>query len=100
MSRRTTERERTPADSSGRIKPLHQAGRQGADRPAAAVRGKTRPEFMLEASRRAAAEALSDTTPLRVDPETYARFIELLDKRPQPSDTLRRLLQQKAPWEA
>jgi len=55
---------------------------------------------MLEASRRAAAEALSDTTPLRVDPETYARFIELLDKRPQPSDTLRRLLQQKAPWEA
>jgi uncharacterized protein (DUF1778 family) len=54
---------------------------------------------MLEASRQAAAEALSDTTLLRVDPETYARFIELLDKPPQRSDALRRLLQQKAPWE-
>lgn len=54
---------------------------------------------MLEASRRAAEEALLDTTLLRVDRETYARFVELLDRPPQPNEALRKLLQQKAPWE-
>ena len=66
---------------------------------AAAAQGKKRSEFMLEASRRAAEKTLLDQTLLRVDPETYARFLELLDAPPRPNDGLRKLLLQKAPWD-
>jgi uncharacterized protein (DUF1778 family) len=66
---------------------------------AAAVQGKGRSEFMLEASRRAAEETLLDQTLLRVDRDTYDRFVELLDRPPHPNEGLRRLLLQKAPWE-
>jgi uncharacterized protein (DUF1778 family) len=66
---------------------------------AAAAQGKKRSEFRLEASRQAAEEALLDRTLLRVDAETYARFLELLDAPPQPSEGLRKLLLKKAPWE-
>lgn len=66
---------------------------------AASAQGKSRSDFMLEASRRAAEEALLDQTVLRVDAATYSRFIELLDAPPRPSTALRRLLLTKAPWE-
>ena len=66
---------------------------------AAAAQGKKRSEFMLEASRRAAEKTLLDQTLLRVDPETYARFLELLDAPPRPNDGLSKLLLQKAPWD-
>ena len=99
MSNRTAEHEHSPPERSGliniRIKP---ADRALIDQ-AAAAQGKKRSEFMLEASRRAAAEALLDATLLRVDRKTYARFLELLDKPPQPNEALRKLLQQKAPWD-
>ena len=49
---------------------------------AAAAQGKSRSDFMLEASRRAAEETLLDRTLLRVDAATYARFVELLDAPP------------------
>jgi uncharacterized protein (DUF1778 family) len=87
------------ADRAGminiRIKP---ADRALIDQ-AAAAQGKKRSEFMLEASRRAAEETLLDQTLLRVDRETYARFLELLDAAPRPNEGLRKLLLQKAPWE-
>jgi uncharacterized protein (DUF1778 family) len=67
---------------------------------AAATQGKKRSEFMLDAARRAAEEALLDSTLLRVDRQTYGRFVELLDKPPEPNEALHKLLQQKAPWEA
>jgi uncharacterized protein (DUF1778 family) len=38
-------------------------------------------------------------TLFRVDSETYARFVELLDAPPQPNPRLRTLLLQKPPWE-
>jgi uncharacterized protein (DUF1778 family) len=66
---------------------------------AAAAQGKSRSDFMLEASRRAAEEALLDQTVLRVDSVTHARFVELLDAPPQPNAALRRLMQTRAPWE-
>jgi uncharacterized protein (DUF1778 family) len=66
---------------------------------AAAAQGKKRSEFMLEAARRAAEETLLDQTLLRVDRATFARFVELLDRPPQPDEGLRKLLLQKAPWE-
>jgi uncharacterized protein (DUF1778 family) len=100
MSNGTAEHDHSPTGRSGliniRIKP---ADRALIDQ-AAAAQGKKRSEFMLEASRRAAEEALLDSTLLRVDRETYAEFVKLLDKPPQPNEALRKLLQQKAPWEA
>ncbi len=44
-------------------------------------------------------ETLLDRTLFRLDAETYARFVELLDAPPQPNAGLRKLLLQKAPWE-
>ena len=54
---------------------------------------------MLEASRRAAEEALLDRTLLRIVPTTYARFVELLDAPPQPKERLLGLIQTRAPWD-
>jgi uncharacterized protein (DUF1778 family) len=66
---------------------------------AASLQGKSRSDFMLEAARRAAEEALLDQTLIRVDPETYARFVALLDAPPAPNEDLRRLMNTPAPWE-
>jgi len=66
---------------------------------AAALQGKSRSDFMLEAARRAAEEALLDRTLLRVDEATYAHFVALLDAPPRPNAKLRRLMQTKAPWD-
>ncbi len=66
---------------------------------AASAQGKSRSGFMLEASRRAAEEALLDQTVLRVDAATYNRFLELLDAPARPNAALRRLMQTKAPWD-
>jgi len=66
---------------------------------AAALAGKTRTDFVLDAARRAAEEALLDRTLLRVSPESYAAFIALLDAPPQANPALRRTMQTPAPWE-
>jgi uncharacterized protein (DUF1778 family) len=99
MSDRTSEGHGRSAARTGmisiRVKP---AERMLIDQ-AAAVQGKTRSDFMLEASRRAAEETLLDRTLLRVDAATYARFVELLDAPPRPNEQLRKLMQTKAPWD-
>lgn len=64
---------------------------------AARMQGKSRSEFMIEASRRAAEEALLDRTFLRVDQATYDEFVELLD-RPASGPGVERLLNARAPW--
>jgi uncharacterized protein (DUF1778 family) len=94
MSNRVVESERRGMINI-RIKP---ADRALIDQ-AAAAEGKSRSDFMIEAARRAAEEALLDRTLLRVDAETYARFVEMLDRPPQANEGLRKLLLQKAPWE-
>lgn len=66
---------------------------------AAALVGKTRTEFLLEAGRRAAQDALLDRTLFNVSPEDYARFVERLDAPPAPNDRLRRTMTTPAPWE-
>ena len=66
---------------------------------AAESQGKSRSDFMLEAARRAAEEALVDRTLLRVDSATYDRFIELLDGPAVPNEKLRKLMQTRPPWE-
>jgi uncharacterized protein (DUF1778 family) len=66
---------------------------------AAKSQGKSRSDFMLEASRRAAEEALLDRALFRVDAATYDRFVAMLDGPPRPNENLRKLMQTRAPWD-
>lgn len=66
---------------------------------AATLLGKTRTEFLLEAGRRAAQDALLDRTLFNVSPQDYARFVARLDAPPAPNERLRRMMTTKAPWE-
>jgi len=66
---------------------------------AASLTGKTRTDFVLDAARRAAEEALLDRTLFIVSPEAYAEFLARLDAPPQPNERLRRTMQTAQPWE-
>ncbi|MBS0126849.1 DUF1778 domain-containing protein [Thetidibacter halocola] len=66
---------------------------------AAALLGKNRSEFMMEASRQAAEDALLDRTAFRLDATQFAAFMERLDAPPAPNEGLRKLLATPAPWE-
>jgi uncharacterized protein (DUF1778 family) len=66
---------------------------------AATLLGKTRTDFLLDAGRRAAQDALLDRTLFKVSSEDYARFVERLDAAPAPNEKLRRMMTTKAPWE-
>jgi uncharacterized protein (DUF1778 family) len=66
---------------------------------AAELTGKTRTDFVLEAARRAAVDALTERTLFSVDAETYAKFVAALDVPPRPNDKLRRTMQTRAPWD-
>ena len=66
---------------------------------AAALVGKTRTEFMLEASRERAEQVLLDQTLLVATPAQHAKFLALM-KTPLGKNTkLKRLLARRAPWE-
>ncbi len=78
-----------------RIKP---ATRNLIDR-AAELLGKTRTDFMLEASERRAEEVLLDRTIFTVNPEIYAEYLIRLDAPAQPNDRLKRTMTSKAPWD-
>jgi uncharacterized protein (DUF1778 family) len=66
---------------------------------AARLRGKNRTNFILDAVRTAAEEALYEQALITVDPEAYAKFIAQLDMPPCPSERLRKTMQTPAPWE-
>jgi uncharacterized protein (DUF1778 family) len=66
---------------------------------AARVRGKNRTDFVLEAARAAAEEALLDQTIMLVSPEAHAAFLARLDMPPQPNERLRKTMSTPAPWE-
>ena len=78
-----------------RIKPEE----RGLIDSAATLTGKTRTDFVLEAARRAAEEALLDRAVFAVSPETYAAFLARLDEAPKPNERLRRTMQTAAPWD-
>jgi uncharacterized protein (DUF1778 family) len=61
--------------------------------------GRSRSDFMLEASCRAAEDVLLDQTYFGVSESTYAEFQALLDAPPQATDRLRRTLSAKSPWD-
>jgi uncharacterized protein (DUF1778 family) len=68
------------------------------DRAAKSV-GKNRTDFVLEAARRAAEEALLDRTVLTVSPKAYAEFVARLDAPPKPNARLKRTMKTSAPWD-
>ena len=66
---------------------------------AAELTGKNRTDFVLNAARNAAEDALLDRTVFAVNPKAYAEFLARLDAPPRPNARLRRSLQTAAPWE-
>lgn len=66
---------------------------------AAKARGKNRTEFVLEAARIAAEEAILDQAVISVTPEAYQAFLDQLDLPPTPNERLRKTLQTSAPWD-
>jgi uncharacterized protein (DUF1778 family) len=66
---------------------------------AAKARGKNRTEFVLEAARIAAEEAILDQAVISVTPEAYQAFLDQLDLPPKPNERLRKTLQTPAPWD-
>lgn len=78
-----------------RIKP---ATRSIIDR-AAELLGKTRTDFILEASERRAEEVLLDRAVFTVSPEAYAEYLAKLDAPAQPNPRLKQTMLTKAPWD-
>ncbi|MCC6587352.1 MAG: DUF1778 domain-containing protein [Bryobacterales bacterium] len=66
---------------------------------AAFLAGKNRTEFVLDAARRAAEEALLDRTVFAIDRKAYDEFLARLDAPPEPNASLRRTLETHSPWE-
>lgn len=66
---------------------------------AASTCGKNRTDFILDAARRAAEDALLDRTVFAVGPDTYSQFLARLDAPAQSNERLRRAMQVPAPWD-
>ncbi len=66
---------------------------------AAQARGKNRTDFILDAARRAAEDALLDRTIFVVSPEAYAEFLTRLDAPAQPNRRLKQTMLMAAPWD-
>jgi uncharacterized protein (DUF1778 family) len=65
---------------------------------AAELLGKTITDFVLEAARREAEEALLDQTQFKVSPEVLEAFHARLDAPPQPNEQLRKTMSIVPPW--
>lgn len=66
---------------------------------AAKARGKNRTDFILDAARNAAEEALLDQALFVVSEEAYAEFVERLDRSPAANPRLKKTMQTPAPWD-
>ena len=86
-ARRETLNIRIPAEARALIDRAAEAG------------GKTRTDFILEAARRAAEDALLDRAVMLTDPAAYQLFLARLDAPAQSNERLRRTMQTPAPWE-
>jgi uncharacterized protein (DUF1778 family) len=65
---------------------------------AAHMQGRSRTDFMIDASRRAAEEALLDQTVFHLEPAAFDAFVAMLDAPPAPNDALKKVMQTPAPW--
>jgi uncharacterized protein (DUF1778 family) len=64
---------------------------------AAKAQGKSRSDFMIDAARRAAEDALLDQTLIRLDHQDYQRFVAILDSPPD-AEKFARLMSAPRPW--
>jgi uncharacterized protein (DUF1778 family) len=60
--------------------------------------GKTRTDFILEAARRAAQEALLDRALIQLDPKAYKVFLARLEAPPRANERLRKTMRATPPW--
>ncbi len=96
----TTLMRKTPARPAGRATlnlRISPAVRGLIDR-GAELAGKNRTEFMLDAARRAAEDAVLDQVVLMAGPDAYRDFLARLDAPAQPNARLRRTMKTIAPW--
>lgn len=66
---------------------------------AAALAGKNRTDFVLDAARRAAEDTLLDRTVHTVNAKEYRQFLVRLDARPRPNKRLVKSMRAQAPWD-
>jgi uncharacterized protein (DUF1778 family) len=66
---------------------------------AAQARGQNRTDFILEAARRAAEDALLDRTMFTIGADSYRKFLARLDAPPKPNARLRKTMRKPAPWD-
>lgn len=65
----------------------------------ARARRKPRTDFILDAERLAAEEALPDQMLIVTSRKAYAELLTRLDQPPQPNECLLKTMQTRAPWE-
>lgn len=65
---------------------------------AAQAQGRSRSDFMIEASRRAAEDAILDQAAILTDQAGYDRFLEILDAPAESNEKLRAILRAPPPW--
>ena len=66
---------------------------------AAAVLGKTRTEFMVEAAPHQAIDVLLDQRLFKLDADRFDAFMNAIDNPPEPGQRLRSLLRQVPAWQ-
>jgi uncharacterized protein (DUF1778 family) len=67
---------------------------------AAALRGRSRTDFVRDAAVRAAEDVLMETMPVRMSPAGFKAFTAALSGPAVVVPAMAELLQRKAPWEA
>ena len=65
---------------------------------AAQAQGRSRSDFMIEASRRAAEDAILDQAAILTDQAGYDRFLEILDAPAESNEELQAILRPHPPW--
>mgnify|MGYP005806516695 CR=1 FL=1 len=66
---------------------------------AAGAHGKTRSDFMIDAARRAAEDALLDQMLVRVDVASFQHYLDVLDQPPS-GEGFARLMTASKPWQS
>ncbi len=66
---------------------------------AASLRGRSRTEFIRDAAVRMAEEVIMENTVIRMSPESFAAFVDMLDSPARPVPEVVALLKRLAPWE-
>jgi len=67
---------------------------------AAAIRGRSRTEFVRDAAVQAAEEVVLDTHLIRLTPEGFSHFLEIISRPAAPVPAIVDLMKRRAPWEA